>query len=162
MFSEASSFNQPLPWDTSRVTNFDCRPYPPRSEAHTCISGRSGGQSQLQLLLCVVAMFFQDDALALFNQPLAWNTSRATTMTSKLPYFAFTACVLANVTGDWQLSIRLPHPSTVIVAAEMFSGCSSFNQLLSWDTRSVIDMSCANLRSKSVLYALVHVPSKDL
>lgn len=76
-------------------------------------------------------MFYKD--VTVFNQPLTWDTSRATNMACKLLPSECTKCVLADVFVSGLICVL----SDVCVAADMFSEASAFDQPLEWNTSGV-------------------------
>ncbi|KAL1523850.1 hypothetical protein AB1Y20_018771 [Prymnesium parvum] len=118
MFLLASSFNQPLNWDTSSVTTMSSKcPFPPPRPActtlavhsphtpslqHTHVGASLGSRAVHELLRVCADMFYEASS---FNQLLDWDTSSVTDMSI------------------------------------MFNRAISFNQPLDWDTSSVTDMS---------------------
>ena len=97
MFDLCESFNQPLEWDVSNVTNMS-------SMFENCES---------------------------FNQPLEWDVSNVTVMSYMFENCESFRGPLTWIGGDWDVS-------SVNNMSHMFYNCVSFTQNLSnWDVRSV-------------------------
>ncbi|KAL1495723.1 hypothetical protein AB1Y20_016590 [Prymnesium parvum] len=119
MFNQALIFNQPLNWDTSSVTSMTCKCPPRRACATLAVL------SPQTPLLLHTRMFYRANS---FNQPLNWDTSSVTTMRSM-----FVQARGFNQPLNWDTS-------SVTDMWEMFDGASSFNQPLNLDTSSVTSM----------------------
>ncbi|KAL1525994.1 hypothetical protein AB1Y20_020819 [Prymnesium parvum] len=127
MFSGASSFNQPLNWDTSSVTDMDYMFY----EASSFNQPLNWDTSS------VTGMWFMFYEASSFNQPLNWDTSSVRIMWSM-----FARASSFNQPLNWDTS-------SVKHMGDMFYEASSFNQPLNWDTSSVTGMNYMFTRASS-------------
>ena len=142
MFEWASSFDQPLDWNTSSVTdmnrmfswasNFD-QPLVWNTSSVINMSGMFSWASKFNQALAwdtniVADMSHMFSYANNFNQPLVWNTSSVKNM-----YGMF----------NWANNFDQPlvwNTSNVESMGHMFELASSFNQPLAWDTSRVTNM----------------------
>ncbi|KAL1496838.1 hypothetical protein AB1Y20_014424 [Prymnesium parvum] len=118
MFDGASSFNQPLNWDTSSVTTMRYM-FQEASSFNELLNWDTSSVTTIR------GMF---SSATSFNQPLSWDTSSVTDMLGM-----FYGASSFNQPLNWDTS-------SVTTMYRMFREASSFNQPLNWDTSSVTDM----------------------
>jgi surface protein len=143
LFDGWRSFNQPLEWDTSAVTNLE-------STFDGCSSFNQPLEWDTSAVTNLESTF---DGCSSFNQPLEWDTSSAKRMcwmfrgcssfdqplshfdTSKVTDmdWMFDRCVRFNRPLEW-------NTTSVKMMGHMFEGAMAFNHSLVWDTRNVDDM----------------------
>ena len=118
MFDDATAFNQPLPWNTSKVRNMESMFY----------NATSFNQPLPWNTSNVWNMESMFRSATKFNQPLPWNTSKVQDMVHM-----FEGARAFNQPLQW-------NTSNVTDMREMFRSARAFNQPLKWDTRQVEDM----------------------
>ena len=155
----AYAFNQPLGWDTSRVTDMRqmfwvrCSPRTAPQSAVAALSParclhtpRSPAASRLPACspprtVCPVLATLGSQRATAFNQPLSWpwDTTRVTDMGQMFEVRASLRALAPNLQSRALSPARSP-PRTVCPACDPRQGATAFNQPLGWDTSSVTNM----------------------
>ena len=117
MFSSCTSFNQPLNWNVSNVTDM-------RQMFGNCTSFNQPLNWNVSNVIYMSDMFY---GCSSFNQPLNWNVSNVTNMGGM-----FKGCISFNQPLNWDVS-------KVTDMALLFYGCTSFNQSLgAWKIKTKV------------------------